>query len=368
MKVTLVVPSLSSGGAERVMSIMANHWSRKGWRVTLITLSGRDDDFFALDEKVERIALDIERPSSGMLTALANNFRRFRKLRKCILDSEADAVISFVDKMNVLTLLSTRFAGVPVIVSERVDPRMHDIGYFWGVMRRVLYSMATALVVQTRSVIPWAESIVSGGKVKVIPNPVAISQRSEGAKEFPEPFVLAAGRLTHQKGFDLLLEAFWKNSSRYPEWNLVILGEGEERAHLERLASNLGIRDKVHLPGRHNGPWGIMNRASMFVLSSRFEGFPNVLIEAMSCGLPVISFNCPSGPAEIVRDQIDGVLVEAENADALAEAMGKLMGDSGERKRLGKRAAEIADRYCEKGVMDMWEECLRDCERINDAS
>jgi glycosyltransferase involved in cell wall biosynthesis len=358
MKVVLVISSLGSGGAERVMSNVANYWAGKRWNVTLITLEDKKTDFFPLDERISRIALGVAGRSTGIFEAVSNNIKRIFSLRSAIKSTQPDAVISFTDRMNVLTLLATRFTGTPVIISERIDPRRHKISKTWRMLRSLLYSKAAALVVQTQNVLSWAVDMVGKEKALVIPNPVPrmsnVSVKEEN--QFPKPFILAMGRFAPQKGFDLLVRAFRKNSVKHPEWSLVILGEGSERLSLEVMATELGIENRIYLPGRYSNPTEVMAEASVFVLPSRYEGFPNALIEAMACGLPSISFDCPSGPREIIRHGIDGILVPPEDVAALADAMSDLITHPEKRERLASRAIEVMDRYGVNRIMAEWEE------------
>lgn len=170
--------------------------------------------------------------------------------------------------------------------------------------------------------------------------------------------VVAVGRLVAQKGFDLLLQAFARLQGRYPDWSLVIVGEGPLRAELEGLVERLGLSGRVFLPGLVQAVPALLKRCDLFVLASRYEGFPNALGEAMAAGLPVIAADCPTGPRELVRHGVDGLLVPPEDPATLAEAMDRLMGDGEERRRLAGRAVEVTARFSEEKVLALWDQVL----------
>jgi GalNAc-alpha-(1->4)-GalNAc-alpha-(1->3)-diNAcBac-PP-undecaprenol alpha-1,4-N-acetyl-D-galactosaminyltransferase len=367
MRLTLVISSLLSGGAERVLSAMANYWAKSGKEITLSTLDSKGSDFYDLHPGVKRIGLGLMYESADFFSAIKNNWRRIKVLRHQIILSRPHAVISFVDRLNVLVLLATMGLGLEVIVSERIDPRYHDCGHFWSLMRRVTYSWSSMVVGQTDQVHPWLEEIVGKGSTAAIPNPIPYLENNVldnasisdviGASE-PAPTVIAMGRFSLQKGFDMLIKAFAEAIKCNPMWRLVILGNGVERKRLIQLTNSLHIAEKVFLPGIIKNPVPLISQADIFVMSSRYEGFPNALMEAMACGRPVISFDCPSGPHEIIRDGVDGVLVPPEDIDALASAIGRLMSDEKERRRLASRAVEVSKRFGLEKVMGMWEAVL----------
>ncbi len=364
MRLTLVISSLGMGGAERVLSLMTNYWATKGWHITLITLDAAENDFFQLPPTVTRVALDIMGASSNPFSAMRSNIGRIRRLRQAILGSRPQAVISFLDTVNVLTLLACMKSPFPVIVSERVDPRQHPIGRAWSILRRRLYPHAAAVVVQSEAVRGWAERFVQSRAVCTIPNPVLpptsapLPASQTPAAPPSKPVIAALGRLVPQKGFDLLIQATAQVLEKHPAWTLMILGKGPELKNLERLAGDLGFSHRIQFPGHVQDPARLLRHADLFVLSSRFEGFPNALLEAMSCGLPVISVDCPSGPREIVRAGVDGLLVPTEDVGALAAAMDRLMSDAAERACLAARASEVLDRFGMERIMGLWGDLL----------
>lgn len=358
---TFVISSLSAGGAERVMSILANEWAAKGHHVTLLTFDdGKEPPFYELDSRIHYLPLGISADSSNLISALVNNLNRISRLRKALQNSHPEAIISFMPTTNILTLLASRGLGVPVIVSERADPRMNPLGRIWEQLRLKTYAYADKIVVQTQNVVDFFPAHLHS-LIRIIPNPVPkinLLEEEPSQLEFSNPFVIAIGRLSSQKGFDLLLQAFAKLRVRHPEWTLVILGEGALRRELETLRDKLNLTENVSFPGRIQNPHRLLKKADLFVMSSRWEGFPNALCEAMACGLPVISTDCPSGPRDIIREGIDGILIPTENIDALSEAMDRLMSDRAERLRLATAAPEIVERFAVDKVIGMWEEVL----------
>ena len=366
MRIALITSSLGPGGAERVMSIMANYWAAHDWDITLITLSSDSGDWYELHPKVKRIGLNLLSNSKHVGEAMRYNLQRVRGLRRELRRLRLQAVISFVDEPNVLTLMASIGLGIPVIVSERIDPRHYTVGAAWNVLRSLLYRRADALVVQSNALRNWAHSFVREGNVHVIPNPV--NPRLNGSKYHSISrgsglTVAAMGRLTRQKGFDLLLRAFHLAAKKHDGWSLIILGEGEERPSLEALTNELGLSRRVSMPGLVQESGRILNGVDLFVLSSQYEGFPNALLEAMACGVAVISTDCNSGPREIIRDGVDGVLVPPDNVEALASAMDRLMANQPERQRLGARAVEVTERFSIGTIMKKWEDLLMQTSR-----
>lgn len=360
MRVSLVISSLAAGGAERVLSLMANYWVTTGWAVTVLTFDdGAQPPFFDLNVGVQHWALGVRGDSPTIAVALWNNLRRIVVLRNAVHQSRPDAVVSFGEKTNVVTVLATRGLGLKVIVSERTDPHAHKIGPLWDGLRWWTYAMADRIVVQSQAALCYFLPKFHRAAT-VIPNPVVRPPAPyyERGTDPSSLSIIAVGRFSKEKRFDILLKAFSFLTTLHPEWTLTIVGEGPLRSELESLRDSLNLSERVSLPGHVKNVYAYLARASLFVMTSEFEGFPNALCEAMACGLPVVCFDCPGGIADILKSGDNGVLVQRENFGALTEAMHRMMSDASERQRLGRRAKEVSSVFSVEKVMRMWEEVL----------
>ncbi len=342
------------------MVLLSEGFLKKRHEVTVVTLFGVGADRFKLPDGVERVALNIAADSRSFIHALWNNLHRLAALRKAINATRPDIVISHMSQTNVLTKLALANTGYPVVMVEHSDPAINARRRIWELMRRAVYPRAAALVSVSRGIDDYFRWLPESKKT-VIPNPLATSAPdvSEG-KDSPhldsnKKWIAAIGRLIHVKGFDRLLVAFGKLAHKHPNWQLVIIGEGELRSDLQQLIERLGLKEKVTLAGFVNNPVDVLRNSEFFVLSSRTEGFPYALLEAMSCGLPAIAMECTSGPREIIRGDIDGILVPDGDIEALAAAMDRLMGDATERRRLAARAPEVLERFGLEKIIDQWE-------------
>lgn len=361
MRVTLVIASLRGGGAERVMSIMANHWADRGWKVTLLTYDdGREPPAYTLSAAVDHRCLGIEISSGGAVEAARSNLRRLRVLRRAIRESAPDAVVSFLAQVNVRTILATLGLGIPVVVSEHTDPSRHQIGAVWRSLRRWSYRYAAGVVTLTPDALRYFPNAIRR-RGTVIPNPLAMPLAAARVRAGDRRrVVMAMGRLSQEKGFDRLITAFSMVANNHPGWSLTIWGEGAGRRSLEMLRGRLGLHGRVALPGWTSEPFAELRTAGLFVMSSRYEGFPMALCEAMACGAPVVSFDC-HGPRHIVRDGVDGVLVPEGDVEKLAAAMDRLMADRAERERLAANGIQVTERFQKDKVMAMWESLIASC-------
>jgi glycosyltransferase involved in cell wall biosynthesis len=354
---------MNGGGAERVAANLVNAWSARGDNVTLlITFSGRGECFYPLSDSVRVIYLADLAGCTGR--SLLAYWARFRALRQLIRDARPDAVVSFLSNVNIAAVLAARGLACRVIVSERTYPPMRPIGRLSDTLRRFTYPRAFRVAMLTTEGLLWLESHIPNAKGVVIPNPVPFPLPVGEPVLAPERFIapertllLAVGRMNEGKQFDRLLDSFAALAPRYPLWDLVILGEGPERPRLEQQVAALGLQRRVSLPGcaGNMGDW--YSRADLYVMSSRFEGFPNTLAEAMAHGCAAVSYDCDTGPRDIIRHEQDGLLVTpVGDVPALTRALDQLMGDDAKRVRMAARAIEVRDRYSMEKTMKMWDE------------
>ena len=218
------------------------------------------------------------------------------------------------------------------------------------------------MVALTRGTAQWIEQHVPGSRLAVIPNPVHWPlPKGEPALTPPagdgRKRLLAVGRLHADKGFDLLLRAYARLAPSHPDWDLVILGEGDERRALEAQVREAGLQERVSLPGRAGNVGDWYQSANLYVLTSRFEGLSNTLLESMASGLAAVAFDCDTGPREIVREGVDGVLVRPNgDVDALCRELDAVMGDEALRQRMAEAATAVRERFSAERVLGQWKE------------
>ena len=354
LHIAFVQAGLGAGGAEKVINSLATHWHERGYKVTIFAFSGyANESYFKYPDtiRIETMENLSERPRGGVLRILS----RVLWLRERFAELKPDIIISFLTKVNVLALLASRGLSIPIIISERNNPSRQNAHPIWRHACVLLGRYADHIVMQTDSA-RMALPRPLQNRAIVIPNPCELS--SDLANDAKPYQIAAVGRLDPQKGFDLLLQAFSKAVTRIPNATLTIFGDGAERTSLEYQANALGISNKVSMPGTTQIPGAWVQSADIFILSSRFEGFPNVLIEALSAGIATISFNCPWGPADIIDHGKNGLLVPAEDVEALAAAIVSVCSDTNLKNALKSAGPKSAERYAPNRIIEDWDGLL----------
>jgi GalNAc-alpha-(1->4)-GalNAc-alpha-(1->3)-diNAcBac-PP-undecaprenol alpha-1,4-N-acetyl-D-galactosaminyltransferase len=376
VKVTIVVSTLTAGGAERAAVNMANHWaSVPGWRPTILTTSQRgrpvaydldprvihrDIGWFRLPnddemdpESVRAItgAIDVANPVNDVLLA---SIILLTLIRRAVVRTRPDAVISLIDVMNVRVLAATEGLPIRRFVSERCDPWHTSLGVFEPLRRRI-YQRADGVIAQTKDAARYFAQF--GAKCHAIPNIVVAPPPGEAVPRSKKTVVTHA-RLVAFKRLNLLIRAFAHIAGRYPDWQLDIWGEGPQRGFLESVIETVDGDGRIRLRGHARDVYSVLRGADLFAMTSTTEGFPNALCEAMACGVPPVVIDTGAGVRDIVRHGIDGMLVDAGGPEQFAGALDRLMSDDAERARLAARAPEIVGRFSAAKVMRRWEEVL----------
>ena len=354
MNIVCYINRIYGGGAERVMSVLVNELSARGHHVHLVTDYTAPNEY-AISPNVIRSSMDGEFIKSSRTRAFFRSFQRILKLRKICIAEKADIVISFIRESNYKAIMATTFLKTKNMISVRIDPASAYHTKLQAFMAKFFYSRAEACVFQTEQALKWYPQRIQK-HARVIINPIddkfyAYEKPIERRKE-----IVSCGRLSTQKRFDLLIDAFAKVLPNHPEFHLTIYGDGEQRVNLEKKIAEYGIGSAVHLPGRNQDIGAAIHNSYSFVLSSDFEGLPNGLMEAMAMGLPVIATDCKGGGARaVVENESNGLLIPTGNVELMAAALERYMSEEAFAYQIGNKARETAERFKTKAVVDQWE-------------
>lgn len=364
-RIALLVSSMGRGGAERVAATLCNAWAQEGREVWLIpTFLGSREIAYRLDNAVHVRFLAQSFAETASVVPVP--IRKVASLRQLLGTAKPDVIVSFLPNTNVLAVAASRGLGIPLVVCERADPAADaDLHPALRIARLIAYPFADRLCVQTRQAaerMRWLSRLC--GKPEIIPNPLpqALVSPSPRVRQHPRfGIIIAVGRLSPEKGFDGLLRAFHLGFRDAPEWKLEIWGEGPQRACLEALLQDLGLSDRAKICGHTTDPWAVMARAQLFALTSAYEGFPNAMLEAMALGIPVVAYDCNSGPLDLTDGGRVGLLVPPGDEIKLARALRELADDPQRRRTLGDAGADfVAKEFSEDSVISRWDEVFRD--------
>ena len=334
-KVCLVIPSLQAGGMERVMSELAWYFTSKSSAEVHLVLYGLHRDiFYSIPDNIF-----VHKPDF----IFNNRFRFFSTirtlffLRKKIQKVKPDAILSFGEYWNSFVLLSLFGLKFPVYVSDRCQPDK-SLGKIHNTLRRFLYSRSKGVIVQTKKAKEIYQQIVPGAKLYVIGNPIrSVGNNGEGSRE---NIILSVGRLIHTKHHNRLIRIFLK--VRAPGWKLVIVGgnalKQNNEAILKDLAVELNAEDRVVFAGTVQNVDEFYKKSKIFAFTSSSEGFPMVIGEALSAGLPVVSYNCITGPSEMITDEENGFLVPVFDDEQFQKKLQLLIDNDNLRLQMAEKA------------------------------
>jgi len=354
--IAFVIYSLESGGAERVVSTLANYFI-KVYKVTIITIINKPS-FYELDSKIniEYCVNDIAN-RKNVISAFNNNIKLIRKIKEHLKKHHVDLTLSFMTTSNVLSVIASKALKIPCIISERSNPYIYTHNSFWNKLIKYTYPKANRLVVQSKLIKDYYIQFVDKTKVSILPNPISetLTSRKVIPKE-SKKIILNVGRLDSNKAQDLLIKAF-ANIER-KNWNLTFVGDGHLRNAYQDLTEELNINQSVTFAGNVNDIENYYNKASIFAFTSKSEGFPNALVEAMYFELACVSTDCPTGPSEVIEDSNNGFLIPVDDQKALEYKLEQLMTNENLRKSYGKEAYKTAQACEITNVAAQWNKLI----------
>ena len=355
--IAFYISSLAAGGAERVISNLANESAARGYEVFMLTDRIEDKECYRLDERVKRIII----PKPEKNGRAANAIGRITKLRSVVKETHAAVLVSFIGKSNLRAVLATRFLRTGVVVSVRSAPVREYPTKLMRTLAKVLFGMAEGVVFQTEEARAFFSKRIRN-KAAVLMNPLHldfIRKRYQGERRAE---IVTVGRLHEVKNHEMLIGAFAALAEDYPAFTLRIYGDGDRREKLSAYIDELHMQGRIVLEGDQRGMAERIEASRIFVLTSNIEGMPNALLEAMALGLACVSTDCPcGGPRTVIRDGENGLLVPVGDTAALERALRRILSDPELEERLGVNAAAIQKDLAPERVNQMWMDYIARC-------
>ncbi|MGU3352402.1 glycosyltransferase family 4 protein [Bacillus wiedmannii] len=380
----LVFDIFGMGGTGRTVLNVANYLAQQQYDIEIISVfRHRNKGFFEIDPRIKVTVLHdlVERDKNqlGLKTKIANKLSKM-KSRLIHPDDEAHhffslltdiKMYSYIKSINSGILITTRpsfniFAtkyankGIPIVGQEHLNFQIYPDRLKESIMKS--YPKLNYLITLTDDDTDDYQKLFEGTPLKIKKITNSVPPLNGKISNLEEKVIMAAGRLAPQKGFDLLIESFRPVVAKHPDWKLKIFGFGREKNNLQDLIHHYGLYNNVFLMGPTKNIDVELSNSSIYALSSRFEGFGMVIVEAMQCGVPVISFDCPKGPAEIIKNNQDGLLIKDGDVDAFTEGLMTLIEDKEKQKRFARLGLKNVKRYEIKNIGRLWEELVKELE------
>ena len=342
-----------AGGAERQIILLSNQMARRGYDVTLCVLCEYKSKY-VIDDVVRFI--DLTSVEGGGLSI----WKRYKAFRKLVIEDQPDIIVNYNLQSAYFCLAIPKKARGKVVYSERGDPYDSEYSGLLGKIRDLTVPRMDGLVFQSEGARDFFAETVKRKSV-VIHNSVNVPQEQFPMPTVREKKIVNVGRLHPQKNQKLLIEAFSKIASTFTEYSLDIYGDGALKDELQKQIDDLGLTERVHLNASRKDVWQCIYTASLFVLTSDYEGMPNALMEAMALGLPCIATDCrPGGARTLIEDGVNGYVVPLGDAETLAEKMNYMLSHKEEAERMAKNARHLQDTHSDKAIFDQWEKILKE--------
>ncbi len=366
IKILFLVENISLyGGVIRTLLLKAKYFSEKfGYDVTILTEHRDSKDFYHnLIMNGKFTVKQFQKFPVIKKYQIIKRIKFFTKLKQFILKENFDYVIATGGRVDIL-LPYLNIKRVKIIkeihISNQYRYPKSVIGHINHKFHNYFLKKFNKIIILTNEDrLSWKLN-----NIEVIPN--ALSFFPNQTAKLENKTIISCGRLTFQKGFDILIDAWSILHKAYPEWRLEIYGDGDDKELLKNKVNNLGLQNSIFLQGTENNLIDKYLESSIYVMSSRFEGLPMVLLEAMACGLPVVSFACPTGPKDIINNNIDGFLIENGNINEMVNKLEQLILNKEKRKNMGKMARENIQRFSQDRVMEQWKELFEELKASNE--
>ena len=372
MRLLFLIYSLGSGGAERVTCHLANYWASQGHDVSIATLVGDEEPVYPIDPRVHLKSLDIAGPTRGIFVKVAKLFRRMRTIRRYLKQTKSDVVIGMMTETAVMLAIAAIGLKSRTMGAERSYAPLNPTPKMWSLLRKHCYRYLDVVIAQTAAMADWISAHTSARQIETIANPIAelanlppfINPADILSDRWNRKVIMNAGSLVPLKQHQMLIEIFTEIASEHPKWDLVILGRGPLHEQLKAYTRSIGMADRVQLPGRAGNMADWYDAADIFALTSSFEGFPNVLLEAMSSGTACIAFDCLAGPSDLISDEVNGLLIDLNDRRAMSAALKTLMNDTALRKTFAEAAKKTAENYEIEIIAAKWEKLFNPARKL----
>lgn len=366
IKILFIIPALGNGGAERTAQLLLNNINRKKFKVYLVVFKDFDKNSYLILEDIPVIVIKKRNRWDF--------FKLVLKISSLLKEIKPDIVVGFIDYANIISVLARKISGWngKIVLTEHSNPQITLPHKKFQKLKKwfikIIYSSSDFTVTVSKGMKKSMENYLglNGDKIKVIYNSIDINSIKKMTKEIPShswfkekkfPILISIGRLTKQKAYIDLLRAF-TTVKKNILCKLIIIGVGEDLENLRNLSKRLEISEDVDFIGFQKNPFAFISYSDVFILSSHWETFGIVLIEAMACGIPVISTRCPYGPEEIIIDRVNGLLVPVGNIKIMSEAISRLLDDRELRDYLAEGGMKRAKDFGVEKMVKEYEKCF----------
>jgi GalNAc-alpha-(1->4)-GalNAc-alpha-(1->3)-diNAcBac-PP-undecaprenol alpha-1,4-N-acetyl-D-galactosaminyltransferase len=353
--IAFVLPSLNPGGSERVVSSLANILIEE-YQVFIILLY-KCEPFYNLDSNIKiTYCVPNYNPNPSKIDSLTNNYKLVKNLTKLLKEHKIDIAIGFLPATNIYTIISSKFAKIPCIISERSNPELKNTNTFWRTLRKLAYPHSNSLVVQTIGIKNYFKNY-SKSEIEIFKNPLNTELLEKRDLTIPkENIILNVGSLIDRKNQELLIRAF--SNIEHANWKVILVGNGINYESYKQLICSLGMENKIILAGNATDVSEYYNKSKIFAFTSNHEGFPNVITEAMSYGLACISTDCPYGPSEIINNNENGFLIPTGDLKALEIGLTALINNPELRDTFSKKAMQSVQAYNPIEIASDWSKLI----------